>query len=206
VNEHGIISAKVTDDAEDFANLALIAAPKYLPALYIGMHDKVHHRLFRHSCNLLSFVHTNFMRVDGKVAGMVVAYDWKVNKEEQLKTTLLIIRCMGFMKFLKQMRHMQWSGENLGRIDDGTYYVAVLGLYEDFRSRGLGTEMLTFVQEQATKAGATKLELDAETYNQDAIRLYRRFGMKEVGDLKRTTIASEQFEFVRMSKNLSRQS
>jgi ribosomal protein S18 acetylase RimI-like enzyme len=143
------------------------------------------------------------MQVDGKNAGMVVAYDWKANKKEQLRTTLLIIRCMG-LKFFKQIRHMQWSAENLGRIDDGTYYIPVLGFYEEFRSRGLGMEILKFAQEQAVKAGAIKIELDAETYNKDAIRFYKRFGMQEVGEPKSTTINGEKFEFVRMSKDISR--
>jgi ribosomal protein S18 acetylase RimI-like enzyme len=203
VGAHSIVSAGVTDSAEDFARLALVAAPKYLPALYAGTHDKVHRNLFRHSDNIMSFTHTHFMRVDGKNAGMVVAYDWKANKSEQFRTTLLIIRYMG-LNFFKQIRHMQWSAENLGRIDDGTYYIPVLGFYQEFRSRGLGKELLDFTQELAKRAGAARLELDAEMYNQDAIRFYKRFGMREVGEPKSTVINGDRFEFVRMSKDISR--
>ena len=199
--EHRIISAMVSDSAEDFARLALIAAPKYLPALYDGTHDKVHMRLFHHRDNMLGFTHTYFMKVEGRNAGMTVAYDWKANKKEQNKTTLLIIRSMG-LKFFKQMRYMQWSAENLGRMDDGTYYIAVLGFYPEFRSRGLGMEMMEFAQEQAVAAGADKLVLDAETYNQDSIRFYKRFGMLEAGAPISTTINGEKFEFVRMIKKL----
>ncbi|MFA5374751.1 MAG: GNAT family N-acetyltransferase [Dehalococcoidia bacterium] len=201
MDEHSIVSAMATDSTEDFARLALIAAPKYLPALYAGTHDKVHRSLFHHRDNMLGFTHTCFMKVDGKNAGMTVAYDWKANKKEQNKTTLLIIRSMG-LRFFKQMRHMQWSAENLGRMDDGTYYVAVLGFYPEFRSRGLGMEMLKFTQEQALAAGADKIDLDAETYNKDAIRFYKRFGMQEAGEPKSTVINGEKFEFVRMSKKL----
>jgi ribosomal protein S18 acetylase RimI-like enzyme len=201
VVDHSIVSATAADSAEDFARLALIAAPKYLPALYDGIHDKIHKSLFHHRDNMLGFTHTYFMKVDGKNAGMAVAYDWKVNKKEQNKTTLLIIRGMG-LKFFKQMKHMQWSAENLGRMDDGTWYIAVLGFYQEFRGRGLGMEMMNFMQEQAVAAGADKIVLDAETYNQDAIRFYKRFGMQEHGELKRTTIAGQAFEFVRMVKNL----
>ena len=199
--EHRIVSASASDSAEDFVRLALIAAPKYQPALYAGMHDKVIRSLFHHRGNIMSFTHTHFMQVEGRNAGMTVAYDWQANKKEQFKATLLIIRCMG-LKFFKQLRHMQWSGENLGRIDDGTYYIAVLGFYPEFRSGGLGTEMLKFTQEQAVAAGADKIVLDAETYNQDAIRLYKRFGMQEDGETKSTTINGEKFEFVRMLKKL----
>jgi ribosomal protein S18 acetylase RimI-like enzyme len=201
VVEHGIVSARAPDGADDFARLSLIAAPAYLPALYAGTHERVHRSLFRCRNSLMGFAHTRFMQVDGRNAGMIVAYDWMDNKKEQTKTTFLIVRYMG-LKFLRQMRHLQWAGENLGRIEDGTYYIAILGFYEEFRSMGLGTEILTFTQEQAKKVGSTRLDVDAETYNVDAIRFYKRFGMREVGELKRTTIGGKLFEFIRLSKDI----
>ena len=202
MGEHGVVSARAPDGADDFARLSLIAAPAYLPALYANKHERVHRSMFRYRNNLMGFAHTHFMQIDGKNAGMIVAYDWVANKKEQTKTTLLILRYMG-LKFFKQMRHLQWAGENLGRLDDGTYYIAILGFYEGFRNKGLGVEMLNFTQEQAKKAGATRLDVDAETYNVDAIRFYKRFGMHEVGELKRATIGGKLFEFVRLSKDIS---
>jgi ribosomal protein S18 acetylase RimI-like enzyme len=150
----------------------------------------------------MGFAHTHFMQVDGKNAGMIVAYDWMASKKEQTKTTLLILLYMR-LKFFKQMRHLQWAGENLGRLDDGAHYIAILGFYEEFRNKGLGMEILAFAQEQAKKAGATRIAVDAETYNVDAIRFYKRFGMREVGELKRTTIGGKLFEFIRLSKDIS---
>lgn len=202
MGEHGVVSARVPDGAEDFARLSLIAAPEYLPALYAGTHESVHRKLFGYRNNLMGFTHTHFMQVEGRNAGMIVAYDWMASKKEQNKTTLLILRYMG-LRFFRQMRHLQWAGENLGRIDDGTYYIAILGFYEEFRNKGLGMEILAFAQEQAKKAGATKLDVDAETYNVDAIRFYKRFGMREVGELKRTTIDGKLFEFIRLTKDIS---
>lgn len=198
---HIIAPARAADDAQDFAGLFLISAPEYLPALYAGTHDRVNRKLFLYRSNILSFTHTRFMQVDGKNAGMIVAYDWIANKREQTKTTLLIVRYMG-LKFFKQIKPMQWAAENLGRIDDGTYYIASLALYEEFRNKGLGTEIMTFTQEQAEKAGANKIELDAETYNVDAIRFYKRFGMHEVGEPRGTTIGGRYFKFIRLSKDI----
>lgn len=202
MGEHGVVSARVPEAADDFARLSLIAAPGYLPALYAGTHERVHRKLFGYRNNLMGFTHTHFMQVDGKNAGMIVAYDWMANKKEQTKTTLLILRYMR-LKFFRQARHLQWAGENLGRLDDGTYYIAILGFYEGFRNKGLGMEMLAFAQEQAKKAGATRLDVDAETYNVDAIRFYKRFGMREVGQSKRTTIGGKLFEFIRLSKDIA---
>jgi len=201
VDKHSIVSATGPEAAGDFARLSLIAAPAFLPALYAGTHERVHRKLFGYPNNLMSFTHTHFMQADGENAGMIVAYDWVANKKDQTKTTLLILRYMG-LKFLRQARHLQWAGENLGRIDDGTYYIAILGFYNGFRNKGLGTEIMAYTQEQAGKAGATSIAVDAETYNVDAIRFYKRFGMSEVGEPKRTTIGGKLFEFIRLSKDI----
>jgi len=200
--EHSIVQAGVTaEDTEDFNRLFVISAPKFVPALYGGIHERVNRNLYRYRGNVLSYEHTRFMRVDGKNAGMIVAYDWKQNKSQQTKTTLLILRYMR-ARFMKQARHLQWAGQELGKMDDGTYYIACLAFYEEFRNQGLGAEIMAHTQETAVKAGCTKLSLDAETYNTDAIRFYKRFGMAEAGEPRGTTIGGEYFEFIRLSKDI----
>ena len=141
------------------------------------------------------------MRVDGRNAGMIVTYDWKQNKSQQTKTTLLILRYMR-TTFLKQAKHLQWAGQELGKMDEGTYYIACLAFYEEFRNQGLGAEIMAYTQEAGAKAGCTKMELDAETYNTDAIRFYKRCGMAEAGEPRGTTIGGEYFEFIRLSKDI----
>lgn len=201
--EHSIVQAVVTaGDAEDFNRLFVVSAKKYVPALYGGVHDRVNRNLYRYRGNVLSFEHTRFMKVDGENAGMIVTYDWKENKSQQGKTTLLILRYMR-TTFLKQARHLQWAGRELGQMDDGTYYIACLAFYDGFRNQGLGAEIMSYTQEAAAKAGATRMELDAETYNHDAIRFYKRFGMAEAGEPRGTTIGGEYFEFVRLSKDIA---
>ena len=200
--ERSIAAAQATvEEAEDFNRLFVMSAPKFVPALYGGVHDRVNRHLFRHTGNILSFEHTRFMQVDGRNAGMVVAYDWNQNKGQQFKTTMLILRHMR-TRFLRQARHMQWAGQELGKMDDGTYYIASLAFYQDYRNRGLGMEIMSHAQEAAAQAGCTKLALDAETYNQDAIRFYKRFGMAEECEPRGTTIDGEYFEFIRLSKDI----
>ncbi len=201
--EHSIVQAGVTaEEAEDFNRLFVISAPKFVPALYGGVQERVNRNMFRYTGNILSYENTRFMRVDGESAGMIVAYDWNQSKSQQTKTTLLILRYMR-TRFLRQARHLQWAGQELGQMDDGTYYVACLAFYEEFRNQGLGAEIMTYTQEAGVKAGATKLELDAETYNKDAIRFYKRFGMAEAGEPRGTTIGGEYFEFIRLSKDIT---
>ena len=200
--ERSVVAARaMAEEAEDFNRLFVISAPKYVPALYGGTHERVNRNLYRYTGNILSYEHTRFMRVDGRNAGMVITYDWKQNKSQQTKTTLLILRYMR-ATFLKQARHLQWAGQELGKMDDGTYYIASLVFYEEFRNQGLGTAIMSYTQEEALKSGCTKLALDAETYNTDAIRFYKRCGMAEVGEPRGTTIGGEYFEFIRLSKDI----
>jgi ribosomal protein S18 acetylase RimI-like enzyme len=202
IAERSIVPAGVTaEEAEDFNRLFVISAPKFVPALYGGVHERVNRNLFRYTGNILSFEHTSFMKVDGRNAGMIVTYDWRQSKGQQFKTSMLILRYMR-ARFLRQARHLQWAGDELGQMEDGTYYIACLAFYEDFRNRGLGAEIMSHTQEAAARAGATRLELDAETYNQDAIRFYKRFGMAEAGEPRGTTIGGEYFEFIRLSKDI----
>jgi ribosomal protein S18 acetylase RimI-like enzyme len=199
--EHSIVPASVPEDTEDFLRLFIIAGPEFVPALYAGTQDRVISNCFRHRRNIASFEHTHLVNFDGVNAGMVVAYDWKVNKSQGLKTGLLMAMYMR-TKLLKQMRHLQWAGEVLGKMDDGTFYIASLAFYPEFRNRGLGTNLMSFTEEAAIRSGAVKLELDAETYNEGAIRFYRRFGMKTVGEPRGTVINGQRFEFIRLSKDI----
>ena len=201
MTEYSIVPARVPEDTEDFARLFVIAAPEFAPALFAGTQDKVAANCFRYRRNITSFEHAHFVKVNGENAGVILAYDWIANKKEQVKTTLLMARYMK-VKLIKQMRHLQWAGEVLGKMDDGTFYIACLAFYPEFRNEGLGTSLLLHTEEAARKAGATKLEVDAETYNEDAIRFYKRFGMNAVGEPRGTVIDGKEFEFIRLSKDV----
>ena len=199
--EHSIVPASIPEDTEDSVRLFIIAGPEYAPALFAGNHGKVARNCFRYKRNLLSFEHTHLVKVNGVNAGMVVAYDWIVYKSQQVKTGLLMARYMR-SKLIKQIWHLKWTAEVLGRMDDGTFYIACLAFYPEFRNRGLGTNLMSFAEETAIRAGAVKLELDAETYNEGAIRFYQRFGMKTVGEPRGTVINGQRFEFIRLSKDI----
>ena len=199
--EHSIVPARVPEDTEDFVRLSIIAGPEFSPALYAGTKDKVAANCFRHRRNIISFEHTHLVKVNGVNAGMVVAYDWIVYKSQQVKTGLLMARYMR-SKLIKQIWHLKWTGKVLGRMDDGTFYIACLAFYPEFRNRGLGTNLMSFAEETAIRAGAVKLELDAETYNEGAIRFYKRFGMKTVGEPRGRVINGQRFEFIRLSKDI----
>jgi len=69
----------------------------------------------------------------------------------------------------------------------------------EFRRQGLGRLLLADAEAWARQQGCTRLALDVEAENRDAIRLYERFGfVREAHDLK----LMGRFQFARYSKPL----
>jgi len=204
MDKHTIVPARISGDREDFRNLYIMSAPEYIPALFGGTQDKVTKSLFRYGRNLFSFEHTLFAQVNGKNAGMLLGYDWRTQKKESDKTSMLMVRYMK-TKFITQIQHLAWASSVLTKIDDGTFYISNLAVYPEYRRNGLGTSLLSHAEQAAIKLGAKSLELDVEADNENAIRLYRKFGMNIIGEPKGTVIDGEEFEFFRMTKNISPQ-
>jgi RimJ/RimL family protein N-acetyltransferase len=63
-----------------------------------------------------------------------------------------------------------------------------MGLLPDFRGRGLGAELLERAVDAASKAGITRIELEAFATNRRAIKLYERAGFSTEGVKKRARV------------------
>jgi len=200
--EHSIFPGRPPEDTEDFVKLFVISGPEFIPALFAGTHERVAMGCFRHKHNLLASEHTHFVKVNGENAGMILAYDWLVKKRQAAKSSFLTIRYMR-VKIFTRMRPLQWSDAVLSKLDEGTFYVSNVAFYSKFRNQGLGTSLLAHTEELARKSGARKLDVDAETDNEGAIRFYRRFGMNTVGEPKRIVIDGKESEFIRLTKAVS---
>ena len=59
-----------------------------------------------------------------------------------------------------------------------------LEIFEDFRGRGLGKELLKLLLEELKRMGVKKLLLEVSDKNLPALGLYRSFGFREVGRRK----------------------
>jgi ribosomal protein S18 acetylase RimI-like enzyme len=62
-----------------------------------------------------------------------------------------------------------------------SFYICALALFPKFRSRGLGTKMLSIARKQARERGFDTLSLLVFEQNEGALRLYERNGFKVVG-------------------------
>ena len=59
-----------------------------------------------------------------------------------------------------------------------TYYVTEFGVDEAYRRRGVGRELLEFMRKDAGKRGFSKIELDAWTFNEGALKFYESVGFQ----------------------------
>ena len=200
--EYNIVPGRPPEDTEDFVKLFVISGPEFTPALFAGTHERVAAGCFRHRHNLLASEHTHFVKVNGENAGMILAYNWTVKKRQAAKSSFLTIRYMR-AKFFTRIRPLQWSDAVLSKLDEGTFYISNLAFYAEFRNQGLGARLLAHTEGLARKSGARKLDVDAETDNEGALRFYQRFGMNTVGEPKRIVIDGKEFEFIRLTKAIS---
>jgi ribosomal protein S18 acetylase RimI-like enzyme len=64
----------------------------------------------------------------------------------------------------------------LEAIAAGTWFIMAIGVFAEFRGRGLGKQLLERSIEKAMSIGATSASIMVESANVDAYRLYLRFG------------------------------
>ena len=62
----------------------------------------------------------------------------------------------------------------------GSWYLNVLATYDSFRGKGCGSALLAKAEEIARERGHKTISLIAEDTHQDAVRLYRAKGYREV--------------------------
>ncbi|HCW51912.1 MAG TPA: N-acetyltransferase [Clostridiales bacterium] len=191
------------EDAGDFARLMVESSPRFFPALFGIDASAVMRELFRYRGHVLSHEHTLVVEVGGRVAGMALAYDFRHRTLRELRTGLLLVRCLP-LRMVRLAALLVRAQCTLGRLQRDEYYLSNIAVHPDFRGRGLGTRLLREVESSALRAGCRRVVLDAESDNERAIRLYSRLGYSVVARLPVLRFAGRSFEFVRMAKEVVR--
>ncbi len=129
-----------------------------------------------------------------------MGYSWRVAREEEWRTGLLLIKYMK-LGFFTRLLSLLKAMSIVGRAEGNEYYVSNVAIYPEFRGNKLGTNLLLKAEEEAKRCGAEKSVLDVKVDNQGAIRLYHRLGYSVAGEPRRAKINRENFAFSRMCKN-----
>lgn len=191
----------VPDDVREFVELMILSAPRFLPQLYGIKVKTILEKIFIRNLNLFSYCHTLFAITDEKKAGMMLFYDLQVKKKEDLRTGMLLFRYMGtdFIRKFPLFRSLQ---NIVGWLEQGEYYISNVASYPAYQNRGIGTILLKTGEKEAKEQSATKMALDVETDNVNAIGFYEKLGY-HIFRRSSTIIADQKFEFFRMNKDLN---
>lgn len=161
------------EDSFDFANLFLMSDPDFFPSLFSPYSENVVKSLFVKPCNLLSFEHTYFILSGNKIVGMLLGYDHKAKKKEEVKTGFLLLRELKF-RFFPKLYHVIRSSRAVGNFGKNDYYISNVAIYPNFRRKGLGRKLILKAEEEAKFKRNKKMILEVKTDNKEAISFYKK--------------------------------
>ena len=78
--------------------------------------------------------------------------------------------------------------------EDDDFYLLALAVTPEARDRGIGSMLLADVEQRAVAAGSTQINLDVDTKNRSAQRLYARQGFRPVAVSPRSWLSGAQVE------------
>ena len=77
--------------------------------------------------------------------------------------------------------HQGKSAYSKGEFYNDEFFISNLAVFKECRGKGVGTSLLKRAEEEAIEQGLDKLSLYTELDNSNAIKLYKKFGFREVG-------------------------
>lgn len=188
-------------ETQDFADLILLSVPSLFPAIYGDEVKAIMRCLFSQRRNLFSFEHAYFAELGGKGVGMLLGYDWRSRSQESWRTGFLMLKQMKG-NFFTKLPLLIKVGSVIGMVSNEEYHVSNVAIYPEYRGMGIGTKIMSAVEEEAKKSGAAWAVLDVEVENTDAIRLYSRLGYSVVRESSVRLRKGKEFRFYRMIKRL----
>ncbi len=157
------------DDARALAQLIEIAGegiPGYLwaqqardgrTALDVGAE-----RAARDDANF-SYRNAVIAHLDGKVAGMLLAYRLPAPTPEE------VVGLAEIPPLLRPLVELEYQAP-------GSFYVNALAVFQPWRGHGIGAALLAIAETRARDAGCGELSVQVFAENEGAYRLYRRCG------------------------------
>jgi len=187
-------------DNNHFSELVLLAAPFFSEVFGENGAVKPLQYLYVHDKNLFSFSHCMFAQ-EGDILGLVVGYDWQTKQSEQLSTGYLMIKHLG-LRFFKVLPALLKLDAQVSRISRSEYYIAFLAVYPTVQSRGVGTVLINYAEQEASLCGADFVCLDVETENENAVQFYQKRGYRIERTFSVNLAQGLNLHFHRMKKEI----
>jgi len=203
MNKDLLLRRGTPEDGEDFSHLILLSDPTFFLMIFGAEAKSLLKSLFHYRHNLFSFEHSHFIESRGRNAGMALSFDSRAEKQERLRTGILLFQHMK-VRLLLQLPRLLKADSLLGKLGKSTCYISNIAIYPEYRGQGLGTRLLMKAEEQARGLGDDRIVLDVEVDNQDAIRLYQRIGYSVIGESRSIAGGGKIHTLSRMSKKILR--
>lgn len=157
------------DDCKFIAELALMAG-EGIPAYFWEQSRKENQDIIEVGANNLrsetenfSYRNVTIAEVDGKVAGMLLAYKLPPpGSQDDLNE---------YPEFIRPLIELEQC------VPD-SYYINMIATYPEYRGKSIGTRLMGTVSKLAIEAGCKLISLEVFEQNQGALKLYRHLGYK----------------------------
>lgn len=130
--------------------------------------------LFQKKGNRLSYEFCRVAEVNGRFAGLLLAFPGRRLRGLELATGWQLIRIIGIAETLRLARSMSIYGLLVEALPD-EFYVSNLAVFEEDQGKGIGTALLEYADSAAREAGLGKNSLIV-TFDNPAKQLYERYG------------------------------
>lgn len=138
--------------------------------------------LFRRPDNPFSHEHAMIAEQKGRLVGISLAGTVARRHAGGWQTLFFLLRHRTPLALLRAFSHVRDIAACTSAPPDGAYYLSILSVAEDARSKGIGARLLAQVCEDGAQAGCKVVALHAETGNARAQNFYRRHGFVTTGE------------------------
>lgn len=163
------------------AELIHASGPKIHERMYVGDREfalRTIAKIFRAPDALVCFSNATAACADGRVKGLMIAYEKKHERTQGLRYFRLVFRLLPLHRFPMALIHMLLMRYMIRPIGEKSLFLAAVAVSADSRGAGIGFALMKALIEDARRRGLNQIEADVEIDNQAAIDFYRRFGFQ----------------------------
>jgi ribosomal protein S18 acetylase RimI-like enzyme len=190
------------EDAHHFSELVTLTSPAIFPMIFGANVKKLMKNLFPHKRHYYSFDRSFFAEINGKVAGMAQLHKLMTRKGQTARLSFLLLKYLKWRLPAKAVSLLKFD-RLIKFVAHNDCYLSNVSVYPEFRSSGIGTKLLSAIEEEAKSVGKKRIVLHAETHNTRAISLYERLGYKIESKSPSLKIKNRLYESLKMAKRVA---
>jgi len=192
------IESAAPEDSDAAAELTFMAYHKYSYDIFgqIGEEAALDHykKLWRYGHNRFGYHYAYIAKLDNKPVGLMTCYPSPLIAKLVGPTVRQLI-CIGkatfLLHFITHLNNFYYFSKG-AETDPAEFYIATLSVLPEYRSQGIGTEMLRYARKLAREQNFKRCALHVCAENKDGVKFYERNGFKKSWPMK------EQATYFRM--------